>query len=129
MLKIADFGLARYVSEDDLAETIAGSPAYVAPEVLSKKPYDYRCDYWSLGVCLYLLLSAELPFQHKELFATFELIKKGEFSFKAASWKAISEEAKDLINGLLVTEPDYRLNKTQILKHPWVNGSFEASDE
>ena len=61
-IKIADFGLATFVLQDEPLLTIAGTPGYIAPEIISRKPYDQRCDFWSLGVILYLLLAGELPF-------------------------------------------------------------------
>jgi len=61
-IKIADFGLATFTSESEPCHTIGGTPGYIAPEIISRKPYDQRCDYWSLGVILFLLLSGELPF-------------------------------------------------------------------
>ena len=57
MVKIADFGLARFIDPQQLATTVAGTPGYVAPEVLSQSPYDFRCDYWSLAVIMYIMLS------------------------------------------------------------------------
>ena len=56
-IKISDFGLARFLGGEELAVTTAGTPGYVAPEILVQKPYDYRCDYWSLGVVLFIVLS------------------------------------------------------------------------
>ena len=59
VMKIADFGLA---CMDETSTVVAGTPCYIAPEILSNKSYDKRCDLWSLGVILFLLLSGELPF-------------------------------------------------------------------
>ena len=61
-IKIADFGLACFTTADEPLRKIAGTPGYIAPEIISCKPYDSRCDYWSLGVIMFLLLSGELPF-------------------------------------------------------------------
>ena len=76
-VKICDFGLSRQVRADFKARTVAGTPNYIAPEILQCKPYDEKCDYWSLGVILFLLLSGSLPFEHEEHFELFELIKAG----------------------------------------------------
>lgn len=128
-LKIADFGLARLCSEKNLARTIAGSPGYIAPEILLHTPYDSRCDYWSLGVILYLCLSGALPFNHDNHAGLFKLIKRGEYSMNGQVWAEISAEAKDLIAGLLVVDPNKRLTKEQISSHPWISGKFEASEK
>jgi serine/threonine protein kinase len=55
LIKISDFGLARFISTDVLATTTCGTPGYVAPEVLKQEPYGNACDYWSVGVVLYIL--------------------------------------------------------------------------
>jgi calcium/calmodulin-dependent protein kinase I len=97
-IKISDFGLARYISEETLATTTCGTPGYVAPEVISKEPYDHRCDYWSLAVVLFIMLSGAPPFYHADNFELFEIIRKGKYDFDAPVWTEISDEAKDLIH-------------------------------
>lgn len=73
-VKISDFGLARGISGGNMAETCCGTPGYVAPEVIGKQPYDARCDIWSLGVIMFVLLSGTPPFFHKDNFELFGLI-------------------------------------------------------
>lgn len=109
LVKVTDFGLARSVSVDDLATTTAGTPGYVAPEIVMKKPYDQRCDYWSLAVTLFVLLSGMPPFFHEDNFELFELIKGGKYNFDAPVWKLVSDEGKDFIAGLLLVNPDARM--------------------
>jgi len=113
-IKISDFGLARFLNKDDLATTTAGTPGYVAPEVIDRKPYDMRCDYWSLGVVLFLMLSGTPPFYHPDHMELFEIIKEGKFNFNALTWKSVSDEAQDLIKGLLIVDPDKRFGATEI---------------
>jgi calcium/calmodulin-dependent protein kinase I len=71
-LKIADFGLARLLEENSLASTTCGTPGYVAPEVLMQRPYGKSCDYWSIGVVAFILLSGTPPFYEEDNFALFE---------------------------------------------------------
>jgi len=113
-VKIADFGLARYVTAEELAETTCGTPGYVAPEILRKTKYDHRCDYWSMAVVMFIMLSGTPPFYHEDYFEVFEIIKRGEYTFGAPTWKDVSDEAKDLIQGLLRVNPDDRLTKEEI---------------
>lgn len=120
-IKISDFGLARFISSEELATTTAGTPGYVAPEVLSREPYDHRCDYWSLAVVMFIMLSGTPPFYHEDNFVLFELIKKGEYDFSAPAWDHVSDEAKNLITSLLVVNPNKRLNSNEIKAHPWVS--------
>ena len=76
VLKISDFGLARFVEEDVFATTTCGTPGYVAPEVLKQMPYKEPCDFWSVGVVLFILLSGSPPFYDEDNFELFEKIKK-----------------------------------------------------
>jgi len=62
VLKIADFGFARYMQQADMAETLCGSPLYMAPEILRFQKYDAKADLWSVGTIVYELLTAHPPF-------------------------------------------------------------------
>ncbi|KAL3778209.1 hypothetical protein ACHAW5_009611 [Stephanodiscus triporus] len=62
MLKIADFGFARHLSGVDLAETMCGSPLYMAPEILSGEKYDAKADLWSVGAVLFEMIAGATPF-------------------------------------------------------------------
>jgi len=108
-IKISDFGLARFVTQESLATTTCGTPGYVAPEVLSTQSYDHRCDYWSLAVIMFIMLSGSPPFYHQNNFELFEIIKKGKYNFSAPVWTEVSIEAKDLIRRLLRRNPEHRL--------------------
>lgn len=57
VIKVSDFGLARFLNDEQFATTTCGTPGYVAPEILSSKPYTNTCDFWSVGVVLFVLLS------------------------------------------------------------------------
>ena len=71
------------------------------------------------------MLSGTPPFYHEDNFELFEMIKKGKYSFDAPAWQHVSDEAKDLIKGLLVVNPNDRLTSEQISAHPWVTGDFK----
>eukprot|EP00350_Pseudokeronopsis_sp_OXSARD2_P000617 CAMPEP_0170540916 /NCGR_PEP_ID=MMETSP0211-20121228/810_1 /TAXON_ID=311385 /ORGANISM="Pseudokeronopsis sp., Strain OXSARD2" /LENGTH=212 /DNA_ID=CAMNT_0010843473 /DNA_START=58 /DNA_END=696 /DNA_ORIENTATION=+ len=75
IIKVSDFGLARYISVKTLATTTCGTPGYVAPEILEQKPYGKECDYWSIGVVLYILLCGFPPFYDEENNVLFDKIK------------------------------------------------------
>jgi len=119
-IKLIDFGLAK--QKMDLTagfKSIVGSPNFIAPEILNRKEYDFKCDVWSLGVIVFLLLSGDSPFQGENNLDTFNRIKKGKFVFESSDWKNISPEAKDLIKKLLIVDPNKRLTAFEALKHPW----------
>jgi len=102
-----------------MCSTTAGTPGYVAPEIIKKQPYDCRCDYWSLAVTLYVLLSGSPPFWDEDNFELFEKIKLGKFSFEHEVWKNVSDQGKDFISGLLEVDPDHRMDADKIQSHPW----------
>jgi calcium-dependent protein kinase len=82
-----------------------GTPFYIAPEVLKKK-YTEKCDVWSCGVILYILLSGNPPFNGKNDTAIFEAIKLGYCGFAGVEWKNVSNEAKIFIKKLLNVNVD-----------------------
>lgn len=123
-IKISDFGLARFLQEDNLATTTCGTPGYVAPEVLEEKPYNGKCDYWSVGIVMFILLSGEPPFFHEDNFELFELIKKCEYKMDKPCWQYVSAEAKDLLKRLLVADPSKRINGKEIQAHPWFTSAL-----
>lgn len=78
---------------------------------------------WSVGVILYILLCGFPPFYADDDDEMFDLILDGSFSYPEPYWNSISEEAKDLINNLLVGDPALRYTTQQALKHPWIQGT------
>jgi len=123
--------------------TPVGSAEFMAPEVVEAfmddserdLAYDKKCDLWSLGIIMYILLCGYPPFsgncgsqcgwnQGEPCNACQELlfhsIQDGHFDFPETEWREISLEAKDLISKLLVKDPRKRLSAEQVLEHPWV---------
>lgn len=122
-LKIIDFGLSKMYVEPQsgsyvVFHTIAGTPYYIAPEVLSGT-YDISCDIWSCGVILYILLCGYPPFTGKNDLEVFENVKKGVFEFDEEDWKKITWEAKALITKML-SVANLRPTAAQVLKDPWL---------
>jgi calcium/calmodulin-dependent protein kinase (CaM kinase) II/calcium/calmodulin-dependent protein kinase I len=74
---------------------------------------------WSFGVILYILLGGYPPFHHDNQRELFKIIVSGQFEFHQDYWGSVSEEAKDLIRGLLTVDPEKRLTVEQALAHPW----------
>ena len=77
-----------------------GTPYYIAPEVL-EKCYTEKCDVWSCGVIMYILLSGIPPFNGRDDIEIMEKVSSGKYSLSGAEFQAISGEAKDLIRKML----------------------------
>ncbi|XP_067938142.1 MAP kinase-activated protein kinase 2-like [Watersipora subatra] len=124
VLKLTDFGFAKYTSADKSLTTPCYTPYYVAPEVLGPEKYDKSCDMWSLGVIMYILLCGYPPFysNHGQPISPGmkKRIRNGQYEFPQAEWSQVSDDAKSLITNLLKTDPDKRLTIEQVLRHPWI---------
>merc|ERR1712126_192730 len=153
-VKLCDFDLCSEASIDITTPTLltpVGSVEYMAPEVVNtfliddyddddddeSLCYNKKCDLWSLGVIMYILLCGYAPFFghcgsdcgwdrgetctdcQERLFSS---IKEGRLVFPEKHWSAISPLAKDLIQGLLVKDSRMRLDSNQVLDHPWITG-------
>jgi calcium-dependent protein kinase len=129
-IKIIDFGLSQCVEKKKLVQIITGknygdmvmnaavgTPHYISPEVLNGK-YNQKCDIWSAGVILFILLGGYFPFDGNTDTEVYKAIKKKKFVYEDEAWSNISNEAKDLINHMLIDE-DKRYSAEEVLKHPW----------
>ncbi len=85
-----------------------GTPYYIAPEVLAGY-YNEKCDIWSLGVIMYIMLCGYPPFNGNNDNDILKAVQSGEFSFPEEDWQVISEDAKDLIRQMLVKDYKHRL--------------------
>ena len=128
-LKITDFGLSKIsaLPDDFLMTTRCGTPGYVAPEVLAQevthgelRRYGTSCDCWSVGVIVYILLSAAPPFYGKTDAEMNRRIKQGQYKFPDKYWSHISQSAKDFICRLLTVDPTRRMSALEALQHDWV---------
>jgi len=150
-VKLCDFDLCSDPVNIDMCSTPTllspvGSLDFMAPEVVDifmeedddkygSHPYNKKCDLWSLGVIMYILLCGYAPFSghcgsdcgwdrgescpdcQERLFTS---IKEGNLVFHEKNWADISPAARNLIQGLLVTDSEARLDANQVLRHPWI---------
>ncbi|KAL6410407.1 CAMK/CAMKL/GIN4 protein kinase [Ilyonectria robusta] len=117
-IKIADFGMAAlHQTDTHQLATACGSPHYAAPELLKNRQYrGDRADIWSLGVILYAMLSATLPFDDPDLRVMMSRTKRGQYQMP----DFLSPEAEDLIRRMLQVNPDQRATLKEIWRHPVV---------
>ncbi|KAK4240940.1 kinase-like domain-containing protein [Achaetomium macrosporum] len=127
-VKIGDFGLAKIVGEASFTTTLCGTPSYVAPEVLAdsrNRKYTKAVDIWSLGVVLYICLCGFPPFSDELRTADFpyslaDQIRKGIFDYPSPYWDSVGDPALDLIDRMLVVDPERRYTVDECLAHPWL---------
>ena len=136
-IKICDFGIGRILSSpDELLHDQCGTPMYMAPEILTcskEKGYKgFPVDIWSAGIALYIMLSGTLPFNVKNENDSFNdgniknkkknlALKKVIINNEPKKIEKISDNARDLLHGLLNKDPNKRLTCDEILRHPWLN--------
>lgn len=117
-IKLIDFGTACVMDRFKMIHGTIGTAYYIAPEVLDGV-YDEKCDLWSCGVIMYLLLTGRPPFEGRHDTEVVENVRRGSYTFEEPIWSKISPEAKNLVSKLLVP-PSSRLNAGDTLKHPWI---------
>lgn len=117
--KLIDFGLGKMMADDGKLNSLVGSPLFVAPEVLNKN-YTKKCDIWSFGVILFLIVGGYPPFLGKNNADTNMKILGMKYKYKEDAFKNASDDVKDLINHCLVKE-DERYTIDQVLEHRWIN--------
>ena len=124
-IKVIDFGTCEILKKKKLTEQI-GTSFYIAPEVI-KNSYNEKCDLWSCGVILYILLCGSPPFYGKNEKEIFKKIIEGNFTFRHKIWNKISSEAKNLVLKLLQVNPDKRLSAKEALEDIWFKKNINVN--
>ncbi|CAN8251747.1 unnamed protein product [Cochlearia groenlandica] len=122
LLKICDFGYSKSSLLHSRPKSTVGTPAYIAPEVLSRREYDGKhADVWSCGVTLYVMLVGGYPFEDpddpKNFRKTIQRIMAVQY--KIPDYVHISQECKHLLSRIFVTNSAKRITLKEIKKHPW----------
>ncbi|OAD07698.1 hypothetical protein MUCCIDRAFT_157961 [Mucor lusitanicus CBS 277.49] len=120
-VKLCDFGLSTFIRRNRLLETSS------APELLESKGYGKEIDVWSLGVLLFTALATSTPFpqvgednKEEDRQRLREQIKTGKLDYSLPVWEEISDDAKDLINNMIMVDKTKRFSIQQVIEHKWL---------
>lgn len=128
-VKLIDFGCSKYFVKKNKKRKLSGiigTSIYCSPEVIDNL-YDERCDEWSCGVLMYILLCGEPPFYGDSEEEIFEKVKKCDYSFSNPAFKKVSKNCKDLIRKLLEPKIQYRIKAKEALRHPFFTENFDPN--
>ena len=128
-VKLIDFGTAKMFEKGHQENKYVGSSYYMAPEIIKRK-YDEKCDLWSIGVILYILLTGRPPFDGNDDEEILNNVKKGVFDKSSYPYPLLSANSKDLIDQLLQYDPQKRINAQNAIDHPWFKSAeFKKKDK
>ena len=117
-IKLIDFGTAKVFVKGRKETKFIGTSYYIAPDVL-KESYDQKCDVWSCGVIMYILLCGYPPFNGNTNNDIYNAIKNNLPYFHGEDWKEITPEAIDLLQNMLNKNPNKRYSAEKCLNHQW----------
>ena len=116
-VRVGDFGFSTLSHVHDLLNTFCGSPPYAAPELFQDKQYvGTKVDIWALGILLYFMLAAKMPFNGDTIPSLQKDIVKGQFTFPSR----LSGDSRTLIQGILTQNPTERYNIDDIVSSTWM---------
>ena len=106
--------------------TIAGTPYFIAPEVLNGE-YNQECDVWSLGIVLYVTMTGKYPFDGNSREEVFSKIQTGMFDTSEKLFRNTSSECVDLIKKMLIVDRNKRIRTNKLLDHKWFKTVLKKS--
>ncbi|KAK6334835.1 Serine/threonine-protein kinase [Orbilia javanica] len=127
VLKIADFGFARNLPSTAMADTLCGSPLYMAPEILRYEKYDAKADLWSVGTVLYEMVVGKPPFRARNHVELLRKIEKGEDVIRFGEDVNVSEPLGSLVRRLLKRGPVERMSFSDFFSDPVVKGRIPGA--
>ena len=125
-LKIIDWGSAAQKTKAERLHSTDGTSYYMAPEVL-QGDYDEKCDVWSCGVILYILLCGYAPFYGNTDEDISKQVLKGEYDFPKEEWDKVSKEAKTLVKKMIEKNPYKRITALEALQDVWFKNNKEKA--
>ncbi|KAG8099348.1 hypothetical protein GUJ93_ZPchr0013g34455 [Zizania palustris] len=121
-LKICDFGYSKSSVLHSQPKSTVGTPAYIAPEILSRKEYDGKvADVWSCGVTLYVMLAGAYPFEDPDEPRNFRktITRILSVQYVVPDYVRVSVECRHLLSQIFVANPEQRITIPEIKNHPW----------
>ncbi|KAJ1686178.1 hypothetical protein LUZ63_017568 [Rhynchospora breviuscula] len=121
-LKICDFGYSKSSLLHSRPKSTVGTPAYIAPEVLSRREYDGKlADVWSCGVTLYVMLVGAYPFEDPDDPKNFRktIGRIMSVQYKIPDYVHISQDCRQLLARIFVANSARRITIREIRNHPW----------
>ena len=118
-IKVIDFGGSSLLPPEKQLEKKTGTSLYVAPEVLDQR-YNEKCDVWSCGVIMYMLLAGFPPFNGRSVQEILANVCKAKISFKHSAFRSTSQRAKNLIRRMLTKNPADRISSEEALHDDWI---------
>ena len=126
---LIDFGLSKEFSKSKHLKSKAGSPLFMAPEIMESK-YSEKWDVWSLGILMYILLSNRLPFSGQTPEEVRDQVLQWQLCFDSDFWANTSQEAIDLMERTIWVDPTFRFNIHQVVSHKWFESmKYDTTDE
>jgi serine/threonine protein kinase len=119
VIKIIDFGFASKIENIGVLKK-CGTPGYAAPELLLEKDYSYKADFFSLGVCLFIMLCGKPAFRGQTFQEILICNSVCHFRFSRHLWTGITYSAIDIVKNLMHPDPLQRYDYAKIMRHPWI---------
>ena len=126
-LKLIDFGTCKYITKNAKMVDRIGSAYYIAPEVITGN-YDEKCDVWSMGIILFIMLSGSPPFGGRNNGEIISSILMKEPRYDPKKWKNVSEGAIQLVKSMLTKSVPQRITAQDVVNSPWVQ-QYISSDQ
>jgi serine/threonine protein kinase len=121
-IKLCDFGISKFMPiNGEVVKEKCGTPAYNSPEIIINEGYSgFQSDVWSLGILLYAMCSARVPFFAETVEDLYKIVLQGEYEIP----RDFSKNLADLISRMLVLNPKKRISLQEVKEHPWVSTGY-----